>query len=382
MLPERSKRAPKSSKISMPDEKNSKKKIVFILPLLCAGGAERTIITLMNNLDREKFAPEMIVLDETGPLRDWIKEGIPVHSLGGVRVSRAFFKLKAALKELKPDVVVTTMAHSNFLLLLTRPFFPKAKYIVREAVVPSSILKDHPKISFILIALYKALYPLADAVLSPSQDIIEEFKKLGIRTGNHRVLYNQVDEAAIKNALEAPPLKLDQKNQALRLICVGRLHVQKGYDRLLEGLKQSPPSVDWELLVLGEGAERENLEKMIAEYGMENRVFLKGNQKNPWLYIARSDCLLLPSRWEGMPNVVLESLACGTPVIATKDANGVGEIKKHAQDGTVCIVNSIQDMIGLFPEIRKLDRSGHRKSLLPARFKLKKIMQEFEDIIA
>lgn len=365
----------------MSDDPPKKKRVVFILPLLCAGGAERAIITLMNNLDTKKFIPEMIVLDEGGPLREWIRQDIPLHSLGGVRVSRAFFRLMRKMRELKPDVVVTTMAHSNFLLLLTRPFFPKTKYIVREAVVPSSILNDHPKTSFILKTLYRVLYPLASIVLSPSRDIIEEFKKLGVPIKNHKVLFNQVDEAAIGKALELASARPDHDPQTLRLICVGRLHYQKGYDRLLESLHKTPPQGEWELSILGEGGGKDNLERKIAEYGLKNRVFLKGNQNNPWSYIAQSDCLLLPSRWEGMPNVVLEALACGTPVIATKDANGVAEIRQHAQEGAIMIVGTVDEMVEYLPRINKLEASGRRASLLPAPFKLNKIMQEFESLL-
>lgn len=365
----------------MTDHNPKKKRVVFILPLLCAGGAERAIITLMNNLDKKKFIPEMIVLDESGPLREWIRQDIQVHSLGGVRVSYAFFLLMRKMRELKPDVVVTTMAHSNFLLLLTRPFFPKTKYIVREAVVPSSILNDHPKSAFLLKTLYRVLYPMASVVLSPSRDIIEEFKKLGVSTKNHRVLFNQVDEAALDKALVPGHAKPDKKPQTLRLICVGRLHYQKGYDRLLEELKQSPPPGEWELLILGEGAERESLTKLIEKCELVNHVILMGNQTNPWTYIAQSDCLLLPSRWEGMPNVVLEALACGTPVIATKDANGVAEIKEHGQEDVVTIVNTVRDMVKLLPKMNKLDAAERRKSLLPPQFKLNKIMQEFESLL-
>ncbi len=365
----------------MTNEKNKRTKVVFILPLLCAGGAERAIITLMNNLDNQKFSPEMIVLDGAGPLGSWIKETIPVHSLGGVRVSRAFFKLSKKLKELSPDVVVTTMAHSNFLLLLTRPFFPKTKYIVREAVIPSSILNDHPKIAVILIALYKILYPLANLVLSPSQDIIEEFKKLGVKTKNHKILYNQVDESAINRALQKVEIKRNENDHKVRLICVGRLHTQKGYDRLLDGLKEFPPLINWELLILGEGTERENLERKIAEYGLGDSVVLLGNQENPWSYIAQSDWLLLPSRWEGMPNVVLESLACGTPVIATNDANGVAEIRAHTEQGALHIVNSIEEMISLFSKINESNPKKHKSSLLPDQFKTQKIMQEFQSLL-
>lgn len=356
-----------------------------MLPLLCAGGAERAIITLMNNLDTNRFNPEMIALDERGPLRDWIRQDITFHSLGGVRVSRAFFKLFRELIKIKPDVVVTTMAHSNFLLLLMRPFFPKTKFIVREAVIPSSILQDHKKIAWVLKFLYRSLYPLANYVLSPSRDIIDEFQAMKVNTKNHRVLYNQVDQDAIQNVLNENKGQVPLPNNGIkRFVCVGRLHHQKGYDLLLSSFKKYAHRTDWELFILGDGEGRTSMLRDIDFLGLNEHVTLLGNKKDPWSYMASADYLLLPSRWEGMPNVVLESLACGTPVVATKSANGVAEIKENMADvaGVEIVANSnemVDFVMGQAEELRV--RENDNASLLPQRFTLKQIMHDFQLIL-
>ncbi len=358
------------------------KKIIFILPLLCSGGAERAIITLMNNLDKEKFVPEMIALNSSGPLKNWINKNTILHDLGGVRVSAAYFKLLKKLKERQPDIVITTMAHSNFLLMLLKPFFPKTKFIIREAVVPSAILEAHSSKSFLIKLLYKILYPIADLVISPSQEIIEEFKdQLKMHAKNHVVLHNQVDEHAIHQTMTGnQDFKNERDGASFYFVCAGRLHYQKGYDRLIDALAHFKPAKPWKLVILGEGSERENLEKQIKKNSLQEHVFLYGNQENPWKYISIADCLLLPSRWEGMPNVVLESLACGTKVIASQDANGIKEIQKHSQQGALLSAKDMDEFIALMSYVELKDLQNQR-SLLPQEFTKNFIMHKFQSLL-
>ncbi len=358
-----------------------RKKIIFVLPLLYPGGAERALISLANHINRDGFESEMVVLDDRGSLKDWIYPDIPLHSLGGVSVFTGYLKLLKKLKELKPDIVMTTMVHSNFLLMFMKPFFPKTKFIIREAVVPSSILKKHKKKSLLLRALYKFLYPKADKVISPSQDIIDEFKTvIRIDTKNHRLLYNQVDTLSITNALQKN-LVQEAKENTLNFVCAGRLHYQKGYDRLICALKDFKPACPWKLVIMGDGEERERLEALVVSLGLEQQVYFAGNVSIPWSIITNADCLLLPSRWEGMPNVVLESLFCGTPVIASADANGVSEIQSHCVIGDVQIAQNMDDFIQILLQVKPQTDVWPKTSKLPDIFQTHNVMRHFENIL-
>ncbi len=356
----------------------SKKKVIFMLPLLCPGGAERALITLMNNLDLDVFEPEIIVLKEGGTLKNLINTNIPYHSLGNLLVKNAFLKLKAKLHQLEPDIVVTTMVHSNFLLMLMKPFFPNTKFIIREAVIPSSIFFKHKNKAWFIKLLYKCLYPLADKIISPSQEIIDEFENIiGLNTKNHTVLYNQVDADVIAGSLNElffPDIEKDM----LRFVCVGRLTYQKGYDRLLEALKDFKPPYKWKLIFLGDGEERENL---VGKYGLENNIEFLGNVSTPWSIIAAADFLLLPSRWEGMPNVVLEALASGTRVISSPEANGVREIQNNSPKNAVIIAKDMHDFINIMNSTKPQNKTTAGKSILSEPFQTKTITQKFETIL-
>lgn len=117
------------------------------------------------------------------------------------------------------------------------------------------------------------------------------------------------------------------------LVSVGRLHPQKGYDLLIEAI--APLLADqpgWQLLIVGEGPARFDLERQIREAGLEGRIHLPGYRDDVPSILAAADAFVLASRWEGMPNAVLEAMAAGLPVVAT-DVEGIDELIVDRADG-------------------------------------------------
>jgi glycosyltransferase involved in cell wall biosynthesis len=361
--------------------KDNRVKIVFVLPALTAGGAERVLITLMNTLDRSRFDPEFITVSEQGPMRSIIDPAIPFHSLKSKRVLTSLPKLARKLRELKPDIVVATMAHMNFGVLLLKPFFPKTRFIVREAIVPSFIIGQYPPLAPFLRLAYKILYPLADRVVSPAQAIIDEFASmLRMKCDNHSLLRNPVDLTRIRKSENDPIDNLPSRKDTVHFIAAGRLHAQKGFDRLIEKLPAMKLPYDWKLTILGEGPERAALEHLIAENNLTEKIFLPGLTDNPWPQFAAADCFLMPSRWEGLPNVALESLACGTPVIATAESGGIAEIARLAGDN-VTVVYSMDGFIKAMEQVKPAPASKFRASLLPRAFETNAIKAQFAGIL-
>ncbi len=186
--------------------------------------------------------------------------------------------------------------------------------------------------------MYHALYPLATYVIAPAQLILREFSTgLGMRLRRAVWLPNPVATDQIRSYGASARPKTD-----LNFIAAGRLHAQKGFDALIVALKDFDPGCTWSLFILGDGPERKPLEKLIRENGLEKNIKLSGHVITPWPYYASADAFILPSLWEGLPNVVLESLACGTKVIALKSAGGIGEIAALAPDA-VQVVGDLRD---------------------------------------
>lgn len=359
------------------------KKVVFILPSLAAGGAERVLITLMNKIDRSRFKPEFISFRRNGPLKKLIADDVVVHEIGSYKkIFLGLIPLIFKLREIKPDIAVTTMAHTNFALVLIKPFIPSTRIIIREAITPSFIFETM-KIGWFVKILYKILYPRANLVISPSQRIINEFHDLlGANTGHHKLLYNPVNNDIIRAIPQILENIDDTRKKTVHFVCAGRLHPQKGFDQLINALPFFKCNYEWNLTILGGGPERKNLEALIIKHKLQNRVFLPGFTQTPWPQIGAADCFLMPSRFEGLPNVVLESLSVGTPVIATNTSGGIQEISDLlANQSDVQVVDDMPQFLDTMKTIKPNPTRTYRKSLLPDMFETNFVIDRFMKIL-
>jgi len=365
---------------------NKRPRIVFILPTLSAGGAERVLITLMNGLDTNQYERVFLAVSEEGGLRSLIAPDIPFHSLGkGTRFGSSLPKIYRKLKELQPDIVVSTMAHMNFAVLLLKPFFPNTRFVVREAITPSYFSQKSFVIRSIVKLSYRRLYPRADMVISPAQKIIDEFRDLlKISVKNHALLPNPVDVERILASVAREAAITESRREAIHYVCAGRLVSQKGFDQLIAHLPALKNCYDWHLTILGEGEQREDLQKVIETMGLKSKVTLAGFTDVPWSVIASADAFLMPSRYEGLPNVVLEALACGTPVIATRTSGGIDEIAVHAQAhaGSLTVVDGMDEFIGAMAAVTPMPVEGLRPSLLPRCYEKTAVFERFTKLLA
>ncbi len=367
--------------MSVTNNSNSpKKKVLFMLPLLNFGGAERVLVTFMSNIDKSKYEPIFVVLGSHGNVKDWVPDDIEFHSLDKSSVKSSIFAFYKFMRKTKPDIAITTMVHANALLAIMKPLFPKTKFIIRESSTPSALMTDfYGRKGKFCIYVYRYLYPLADLVISPAQSIVDDFKdNLKINMKNHKVLYNPVDEGKISKTL---PESFEGDKQILRFVAAGRLNYEKGFDRLIKALGNADMPFNWRLDILGEGPKREELSKLIKDNGLENHVFLRGYQDAPWVIISKSDMFLLSSRWEGMPNVALEALACGTKVIAMKEAGGIVDIAALCPDDVVQVADTIEGFVKKMSMAKAEGKEKPAPSLLPKEFELERVIKNFEGML-
>ncbi len=178
--------------------------------------------------------------------------------------------------------------------------------------------------------LYKKVYKNFDIIVTQAKYMRDDLvNNYGINTSKMVIIYNPVDSEAItEKSLQNSEVNLPDK---YNLLAVGKLGYQKGFDILLSIMTQLDER--YHLTILGEGSDKVALESQIKTLNLEKSVSLLGFCDNPYAYMKKADLFVLSSRYEGLPNVVLEANSCGTPVVAFDAPGGTGEIVKKDENG-------------------------------------------------
>jgi glycosyltransferase involved in cell wall biosynthesis len=313
-------------------------KIVFILPSLKGGGAERVILTLANGFKKRGNDVYLLLINDEIDYSEEILDGVKIVNLGSKRVLFSFFGIRRFLNEERPDIVFSTIAHLNVYVLLIKAMLPKnrLKYVIRESNTLSEVLKIHNSIKNKLLHLMiKIQYPKADLIIAPSRGVADDLiNNYNINKDLINVIYNPIDYKTLLKSAEEPFVNIDLDiGQTKTIIGIGSLSKQKDFSTLIKAFYRVEKSYDCKLIILGEGQERENLESLIKELDLQNRIFMPGFDKNPFKYLKNADIFILSSIYEGLPNVLIQALLLGVPCIATNCKSGPDEILKYGDYG-------------------------------------------------
>jgi len=342
--------------------------ILFILPNFSGGGAERVFVNLINGLYLEKINVEIIVFNDDGPLISNIPENVTIHNLQTNSLRKSILPLINKINLLKPKVILSTLGYINVALLLFRFFLPKkTKIWIREANLPSISLPNNPYPKLMNI-LYRLLYKKSDRLICTSERMKNEFiLDFFIPESIITILPNPVDTEMIKSSI-SPIERFD--NEGVCYVASGRLTYQKGFDQLLRWFSALNNKTAT-LVILGDGDDKLKLIQQSNDLNIQDQVKFIGFCKNPWKWYAGADVFLLSSRWEGLPNVVLESLTCGTPVIATSESGGIAEIASQVKIGSLIVTSTPSIFINEMLKIKPNPSKKMKVSLLPKIYKIK-----------
>ena len=348
-------------------------KILFVMPNFAGGGAERVAVTLLGQLDRRAFSPHLAVFDNQGPFRKLLPEDVTLHDLGQKRLRKALPKLIGLIRRERPAAVVASQGYLNIALLAVRPILPRAtRLALRESSTPSLSLPNRPYPGFMRWA-YRRYYRRADLVLCQHRQTEQEMSDLfGVAEERIGRLPNPVDVDALRR-LATPPLRRAGPGQ--RYVAAGRLSPEKGFDRLIALFAGLP--AESHLTLYGQGRQEGSLAGEIRRLGLEGRVTLAGFTEHLPAALAGADACVISSHWEGLPNVALESLAVGTPVIATPESGGIAELAEAAPEGAVTLAAWGEAFAAALRACPPRTLEAPAPSLLPERYTLKEVAALF-----
>ena len=351
--------------------------ILFVLPNFRVGGAERVTLSLLSLLDRTRFAPELAVFDGSGAFTDLLPEDVALHDLGVSRMRAALWPLLRLIRERRPGLVFASHSYVNLALLAGRSFFPRStKVVVREPSTPSKSLPD-TNYGQLLHWGYHAFFRRADRVICLNREVERDLsERYGVQASRLLLLPNPVAAEALRKGAATP---LRDPGPGRRLVAAGRLTRAKGFDTLLRVLATTPDDIY--LTIYGDGPEEAALKGLCRELGLEARVRFAGFEKHLAPAFAGADAVVVSSRWEGFPNVVLEALACGAPVISTRDAGGVAELSDELPAGALTLVSTQEELAREMERVTPGSHTSLRPSLLPPRFEDKNVAALFAETL-
>ena len=370
-------------------------KIFFLIPSLEKGGIERSlsriskglidkgweVVLLTNEVSEEGksyFENSVELIQVTTPFKD--KNSLIFQIFKNLIL---FFKFKKIINKNKVDLV---LAAKNFPMAIFLKKYSKSKFklFLREAVDPFVAVKNQRFYIFrkFIIYLKKKLYPSADKIIAISEGVkktlVNEFK---IKANKIDVIYNP---AADHRILEMAKEKVEENylDKNFNIINIGRLTKQKDHITLLKALKIVLKKIQCNLLIIGEGSERKNINKFIIDNNLENNVNLVGYKSNPWKYLHRADLFVLSSIWEGFGNVIVESMILGVPVISSDCKSGPSEILNNGKHGDLFKIRDHKKLSELIIEefnSKKLKDKVNKAKERSQDFSINKITSKYEE---
>lgn len=311
-------------------------KILFLIDTLTGGGAEKVLRTLVNNMDQSKFDITVQTLEYADPSR-YLVPGIRYKAVSrcrtalGKKLFHYWVRLCAELKWLYPlyvrDDYDIEAAYLEFgpTKILAGSTNPRAKKLAwLHCDLSRKGLSDPAKI--------RSQYDQFNKVVCVSRTVKKSYESMVGSSTEATVLHNVNDEAEISQKASAYTVN---KPEEVTFLAVGRLSFEKGNDRLLDACKLlSDEGLSCRLWLVGDGPERDALEKQVADLGLDDRVTFHGFQSNPYPYMRAADVIVTPSRYEGFSTVVTEALILGKPVVTTP-CSGMDELLGSNEFGLV-----------------------------------------------
>ena len=359
-----------------------KKKIVFTLPTLQGGGAEKVISSVALNINKKKYDVQIVVFDLAR--QKYLKDKeINIINLNCSKITYGLFKFIKVINEIKPDILISSVSHLNLFVSLVKPFLhKKIKLIVRESNFLSENIKFQS--NYILMKyLYKLFYNNVDKSIVFSKKHKHDTTKITNINHNKISIINNPVDLYLTNKLSKQKIKKKYnkffKKKVIKFVYAGSLSFQKGLDIFINSLALISEK-KFVFNIIGAGSEKENLIKLVKDKKLSKKINFIDYQKNPFPYINKSDVFIMCSRYEGMSNTVLETLSLNKPIIFFNNTGASTDLLKKSK--SAYLINS-NDPLFISKKIKyyKLpDKKLSNVSILK-KFRLSHVVKKYEKIL-
>lgn len=318
----------------MMGESVKKRHVALFVPSLRGGGAEKVTVVLANAFARKGLKVDLLLAQKEGPYLKDVLPDVRVVDFKATRVLKSIPRLARYLSTEKPDCLLSALNHAN-IAAIAASFLAgrECKVIVAEhnSIFGSQIGSVR---NWVVMNLIGRAYRFAYAVIAVSHGVAEDLIQAGVPQELVHTIYNPVVSDRLledsKKPCDHPWLNGDSRPT---LLAVGRLEPQKDYATLIRVFSLLEPKHNARLLILGEGSLRLELQALIGDLGLAERVQLAGFVNNPYAYMRRAEVFVMSSQWEGLPTVLIEALACGSKVVSTDCPSGPSEILEEGKWG-------------------------------------------------
>lgn len=325
--------------------------LLAVVPSLGLGGAERSLIKLLNSVGPRFQRVHLVCLAAMdAQLRGEISDTVPLvlHELkaGSSGNPWVWLRLWWLVWRIRPTVVLGWSTYANLVASVVRAFSPKLTLVLSERnYVPRMWGRNSgggPLRRRIVLAGIRRLYQVADVITANSRKNTAFLKKFVGGPATFAFLPNAIEFQAIAmRRAETAAVPADW-GQGPRILALGRLDPQKGFDILLRAVALLCPQRDWRIVLVGDGPEAVPLRELAQALAIEDRILWAGRALNPFPWYAWADLVVVPSRYEGFPNVPLEAMACGRAVICADCDSGPRELTENGAYGRlVPVENSV-----------------------------------------
>lgn len=323
---------------------SQKKKILHIIQSLDNGGCENMLLRTLPLLTDE-FEHQIITLRRLGELAPHFAEkGISVTTVRwkGFLDIAGYKRLLTAVRQFAPNVAITYLFHAD---MMGRLFLQRS---LSAPVIPFlRTTYNHPKY-FIARLMEKATKSIVPRYLANSEAVKDFYvSKIGVPKERIAVIPNGIDTDFFDNITPDPNLRqsLEISPDDFVIICVANFHPNKGHRYLLEAFEATyQKHTNVRLLLIGDGAERNNLERQIVNYQSKENILFLGRRTDVPQLLKISDCFVLPTLFEGMSNAIMEAMASGLPVITT-DIPENRFLVRNGETGILVAVHSADEIV-------------------------------------